>query len=177
MSDGTGSSNIRALTYQTRRADGGREPSQDVEKRHRILRSLRDELERYPGVVHARGVPEGQYAEVEADMEPTYFGRESEQASLRVTWQPTPRFPPGVSLDDRVRTDLTSNFTVHYHESSGFECGVHLEANPHVEGHLHYQERATPDVAYTYEEVRLDASSPVGVLWEVLELLSDGLES
>jgi len=176
MSDGTGAY-AGALTHRPWRADGGRESSQDVGKRHRILRSLRDELERYPCVVHARGVPEGRYAEIEAELEPTYFGRESTQASLRVTWQPNPRFPPGVSLDDRVRTDLTSNFTIHYHESSGFECGVHLEANPHVEGHLHYQERASSDNAYTYEEVRLDARSPVGVLWEVLETISDRLES
>ncbi|MBP2252597.1 hypothetical protein J2754_002943 [Halarchaeum solikamskense] len=154
--------------------DGGRDASQvDVEKRHRILRSVREQLERHPAIRSARGSPNGQYANVAADVNPAYFGRDAESASLRVTWQPNPRFPPGTSLDDRRRTTLTSNFTLHYTESSGFDCGVHLEPNPHIEGHLHYQERDAPDSEYDYDAVWLDAESPVGVLWEVLELLDD----
>jgi len=160
----------------SRRPDGGRDTSQvDVEKRHRILRSLREQLERHPGVVAARGSPDGRYAEVTADVTPADFGRDAASASLRVTWQPNPRFPPGTSLENRRRTTLTSNFNIHYQESSEFDCGVHLEPNPHVEGHLHYQERPSPDVEYDYDAVSLEATSPAGVIWEVLELIADRL--
>lgn len=165
-----------AFDRRSRRPDGGRDTSQvDVEKRHRILRSLREQLERHPGVVAARGSPDGRYATVTADVTPAYVGRDAESTSLRVTWQPNPRFPPGTSLENRRRTTLTSNFTIHYRESSGFDCGVHLEPNPHVEGHLHYQERPSPDAEYDYDAVSLEATSPVGVLWEVLELIADRL--
>lgn len=88
-----------------------------------------------------------------------------------MTWQPNPNFPPETSLDDRRRTSLRSNFKIHYSESSGFDCGVNLEPNPHVDGHLHYQERASPTDEYDYD-VSLAATAPVGVLWESLELIS-----
>lgn len=159
------------------RPDGGWESTQDdVEKRHRILRSLREQLEHHPAIISAWGSPDGQYAELEADVDPAQFGRDSESASLRVTWQPNPHLPPETSLDDRRRTSLTSNFKFHYSESSGFDCGVHLEPNPHVDGHLHYQERASPTDEYDYDEVSLAATAPVGVLWEVLEILADRLQ-
>ncbi|WP_435102498.1 hypothetical protein [Halarchaeum sp. P4] len=165
-----------AFTRRRRRPDGGRDTSQvDVEKRHRILRSVREQLERHPAIVAARESPDGHYAEVTADIDPAHFGRDAASASLRVTWQPDPRFPPGTSLEDRRRTSLTSNFKIHYQESSGFDCGVHLEPNPHVEGHLHYQERLSSDIEYDYAEATLEATSPVGVLWEVLEELADRL--
>ena len=162
---------------QPHRADGGWESTQEaVEKRHRILRLLREQLELHPAISSAWGSPDGQYAEVEADVDPAHFGRDVESASLRVTWQPDPHIPPDTSLDDRRRTALTSNFTIHYSESSGFDCGVHLEPNPHVDGHLHYQERAAPTDEYEYDDLSLAATAPVGVLWEALEIVADRLQ-
>lgn len=163
---------------QSPQPDGGWESTQEaVEKRHRILRSLREQLERHPAVSSAWGSPDGQYAELEADVDPVQFGRDSESASLRVTWHPNPHVPPETSLDDRRRTALTSNFKIHYSESSGFDCGVHLEPNPHVDGHLHYQERASPTDEYDYDAVSLTATAPVGVLWESLEIIADRLRN
>jgi hypothetical protein len=162
---------------QPQRPDGGREATQeDVEKRHRILRSLRKQLERHSAIISARGSPDGQYAALSADVDPAQFERNSDSASLRVTWQPNPNLPPGTSLDDRRRTSLTSNFKIHYSESSGFDCGVHLEPNPHVDGHLHYQERAAPTEEYDYDDVSLAATAPVGVLWEPLEIIAYQLQ-
>lgn len=157
--------------------DGGRDlPREDREKRHRILRMLREQLERHPAILRARGIPEGNYAEIDADLDPLYFGRDASEATLRVTWQPNPTFPPGTSLEDRRRTSLTADFVFHYSESTGFDCGYHLEPNPHVTGHLHYQERDSTEAEYSYEEFALNASSPVGVLWEVLNELETQLQ-
>ena len=162
---------------QPQRPDGGRGVTQeDVEKRHRILRSLREQLEHHPAIMSAWGSPDGQYAELEADVDPAQFGRGGESASLRVTWQPNPHLPPKTSLEDRRWTSLTSNFKIHYTESSGFDCGVHLEPNPHVDGHLHYQERGSPTDEYDYDEVSLVATAPVGVLWEALEIIADRIQ-
>ena len=162
---------------QLQRPDGGRETTQDDgANRHRILRSLREQLERHPAIISACGSPDGQYAAVETDLDPARFGRDSESASLRVTWHPNPQLPPVTSLDDRRRTSLTSNFTIHYRESSGFDCGVHLEPNPHVDGHLHYQERTSPTDEYEYDDVSLAATAPVGVLWEALEIIANRLQ-
>jgi hypothetical protein len=166
-----------AFGRQPQRPDGGWEsPQEAVEKRHRILRSLREQLEHHPAINSAWGSPDGQYAEIEADVDPAQLGRDGESASLRVTWQPNPHLPPETSLDDRRRTSLISNFKIHYSEAAGFDCGVHLEPNPHVNGHLHYQERASPTDEYDYDEVSLVATAPVGVLWEALELIADRLQ-
>ncbi len=158
------------------RPDGGsRNENESAEKRHRILRTLREQLDRHPAITNARGIPEGLYAEVRAEMNPRYFGRDGDDATFRVTWHPNPTFPPGTGLEDRERTSLTANFAFHYSESTGFDCGWHLEPNPHVSGHLHSQERDTPDEDYTYHECTLTADSVVGVLWEVLDALESRL--
>ncbi|WP_227379104.1 hypothetical protein [Haladaptatus halobius] len=154
------------------RPDGGsRTENESAEKRHRILRVLREQLARHPATTNAHGIPDGFYAEVQAEVDPEYFERDADQATLRVTWQPNPAFPPGTGLEDRKRTSLTANFAFHYSESSGFDWGWHLEPNPHVSGHLHAQERETPDENYAYYEFTLNATSAVGVLWEVLDAL------
>jgi len=172
-------SSVASISHtQIVQPDGGTDTSrEDRERRHRILRSLRGQLELHPAVVSARGIPEGNYAEIEANLDPLYFGRDAAEASLRITWQPNPTFPPGTSLEDRQRTSLTANFVFHYSESTGFDCGYHLEPNPHVTGHLHYQERDAPEENYTYETFTLTASSPVGVLWELLEALETRLHA
>lgn len=167
----------RELDSQQQPPDGGWESTQEgVEKRHRILRSLREQLEHHPAIISVWGSPDGQYAEITADVDPAQFGRDGESASLGVTWQPNPQRPPEASLDDRRRTSLTSDFKIHYSESSGFDCGVHLEPNSHVDGHLHYQERTSPTDEYDYDDVSLAATAPVGVVWEALEIITDGLQ-
>ncbi|WP_458190349.1 hypothetical protein [Haladaptatus sp. NG-WS-4] len=154
------------------RSDGGSpNPDEAAEKRHRILRALREQLDHHPAITNAHGIPDGYYAEVQADVDPRYFGRSANDATLRVTWHPNPTFPPRTGLEDRERTSLTANFAFHYSESSGFDCGWHLEPNPHVSGHLHFQERESSDEDYVYDEFTLTATSVVGVLWEVLDAL------
>ncbi|AHG05682.1 hypothetical protein HALDL1_00700 (plasmid) [Halobacterium sp. DL1] len=174
-----GDSGVASLSQtQIVRADGGTDTSrEDRERRHRILRSLRGQLERHPAVVSARGMPEGNYAEIEADLDPLYFGRDADTSSLRITWHPNPAFPPETGLEDRQRTSLAANFVFHYRESTGFDCGYHLEPNPHATGHLHYQERDAPEEAYAYNAFTLTASSPVGVLWELLDALETRLHA
>ena len=105
---------------QPQRPDGGWESTQEaVEKRHRILRSLREQLEHHPAIISAWGSPDGQYAEIEADVDPAQFGRDGESVSLRVTWQPNPHLPPKTSLDDRRRTSLTSSYAMFSMTHSG----------------------------------------------------------
>ena len=124
------------------RSDGGSpNPADSAAKRHRILRALWEQLERHPAMRNAYGIPEGQYAELRAAVDPTYIGREAEHATVRVTWQPNPSFSSRDSIEDRNRTSITANFAIHCSESSGFDCGWHLEPNLHVNGYLHYQER------------------------------------
>lgn len=150
------------------RPDGGSDG--DAKARHRIHRALRHALERHPAVLAARGFPDGMYTQVEADVDASYFGSDARTASLRVSWQPAADQGTAVP-EDRPRTSLTANFVIHYSDSSGYECGVHLEPNPHVSGQLHLQHRETPDASYSYEPFTLEARSPVGVLWEVLEAI------
>lgn len=156
--------------------DGGSHTADETaEKRHRVLRTLREQLERHPAITNAHGIPEGHYGEVRAEVDPTYMGREADHATLRVTWYPDPTFPPETTSEDRKRTSVTANFVFHYSEPSGFDCGWHLEPNPHVTGHLHYQERESPDDDYVYDKFTLTVTSAVGILWEVLAALESRL--
>lgn len=142
--------------------DGGRDSSRDLgQERHRILRELRHELDRHPAVDVVRGVPNGTFRELRADLDPSAFGRDAENASLRVSWWPAPDDP---------------EFAFHYSESTGFDCGWHREPNPHVEGKTHYQERSGPDETYEYEPVSLSTETPSRLVWSVLDRLSRRLE-
>ena len=152
------------------RGDGGGEPGPD---RHRILRELRGELARHPAVRSVEGQPPEEYRELRATVEPSWFGRPAATASLRVTWVPNPRLASGRTSDDWQRTSIRAYYTAHYSESDGFDCGIHCEPNPHVDGLLHYQERAGD--GYEYEPVSVGARSVSGVLWELLDGLADRL--
>ncbi|RLM52736.1 hypothetical protein DVK07_21825, partial [Halorubrum sp. Atlit-26R] len=66
-------------------------------------------------------------------------------------------------------------YTLHYSEPAGFDCGIHCEPNPHVDGLLHFQEREDVDDPYTYEPVSFDAGSVSGLLWEMLDALATRL--
>ncbi len=112
-------------------------------------------------------------------LDPSWFGRPTENASLRVTWIPDPSPGPeatGRTNDAWMRTPIQAYYTLHYSESDGIDCGFHCEPNPHVDGLLHYQERDTND-AYTYEPVSFGARSASGLLWELMDALADRLAS
>lgn len=156
--------------------DGGKDEM--VEIRHRIHRTIRQALERHPAVLEARGIPEGRYTEVEATVDPLYFGRNAADATIRVSWQPDStehRHPADDGGNRRRGIEKPAHFVIQYSDTEGYDCGFHCEPNPHVEGLLHVQERATADDAYTYEPLTLDASAPIGVLWEVLAALETRL--
>lgn len=158
------------------RSDGGANSGQD---RHRILRELRGELGRHPAVRSVDGDPPDLYRELRAALNPSWFGRATETASLRVTWIPDPS--PGPEASDRatdtwIRTPIRAYYTLHYSESSGLDCGFHCEPNPHVDGLLHYQERAGGNEVYTYEPISFSARSATGLLWEMMDALGDRLD-
>lgn len=141
--------------------DGGRDSSRDLgQERHRILRELRHELDRHPAVEAVRGVPNGKFRELRADLDPSVFERDAENASLRISWWPAPDDP---------------EFAFHYSESTGFDCGWHREPNPHVDGKTHYQERSGPDDAYEYETISLSTKTPSRLVWSILDRLFDRL--
>jgi len=159
------------------RFDGGRDASGE---RHRILRELRGELARHPAVRTVEGEPPEVYRELQARLDPSWFGRPGETASLRVTWIPDPS--PGPEASDRAndawaRTPIRAYYIFHYSEEGGFDCGFHCERNPHVEGLLHYQERGDENEAYTYEAASFGARSVTGLLWELMDSLAERLDS
>jgi len=152
-------------------ADSGR-------RRHRILRELRGELARHPAVRSVEGNPPDAYRELRATLDPSWFNRPAETASLRVTWIPNPALGPEASdrgTDTRNRTPIRAYYTLHYSEPDGLDCGFHCEPNPHVDGLLHYQERTDTDAEYRYDPVSFDARSVTGLLWEMMDALADRL--
>lgn len=147
--------------------------------RHRILRELRGELARHPAVRSVEGEPSGEYRELRATLEPSWFGRVTETASLRVTWIPDPI--PGPEASDRandtwMRTPIRAYYNFHYSEPDGLDCGFHCEPNPHVDGLLHYQKREGANEAYGYEPVSFGARSVTGLLWEMMDALGERLD-
>jgi hypothetical protein len=154
-------------------ADPGRD-------RHRILREVRGELARHPAVRTVTGEPPETYRELRATLDPSWFGRPAETASLRVTWIPNPS--PGPETSDRGtdawnRTPIRAYYALHYSEPDGLDCGFHCEPNPHVDGLLHYQQREHTDEEYTHEPVSFDARSVSGLLWEMMDALADRLSN
>jgi hypothetical protein len=94
---------------------------------------------------------------VRPTLAPERWGHDAPEATLRVTWRPLD--PP--------------EFAFHYSEP-GFDCGWHREPNPHVDGEIHYQERAESE-KYSYESVDLDGDTAVELVWEVTERLRERL--
>jgi hypothetical protein len=140
---------------------------------------LRGELVRHPAVRTVEGEPPDEYRELRATLDPSWFGRPGETASLRVTWIPDP--PPGPDSSERAngtwaRTPIRGYYTLHYSEPNGIDCGFHCEPNPHVDELLHYQEREGGNDAYTYEPVSFGARSVTGLLWEMMDALADRLD-
>lgn len=132
---------------------------------HAALLELRRSLERHPAVEEAVGDPPGGFTQLRADLDPPVLGATAESGTLTVRWY------AGDSPDARPE------YSFHYRDESGFDCGWHHEPNPHVDGWGHYQERVSSDSDYTYEHVTLASDHPVRVLWEVLERLEHRLGS
>ncbi len=161
------------LSRERVRFDGGSDPGRD---RHRILREIRGELARHPAIRSIEGEPPDEYGKLQATLDSSWFGRPAETASLRVTWIPDPSPSPEASgrvNDAWMRTLIRAYYTLHYSEPDGLDCGFHCEPNAHVDGLLHYQERHDADSTYTYEPVSFGARSVSGLLWELMDALSD----
>ena len=141
-------------------------------ERHRILRELRQQIESHPAVERARGHPDGEYSEVTAALDPSFFGRRGESATLRMTWYPIPESQSAEIRPERPRT----SFTFHYSEVGGYDCGFHNEPNPHVDGWFHFQERSSPAEAYEYVPAELEARTPPSAVWEMLDQLAARLQ-
>lgn len=124
---------------------------------HWILREIRSELERHPIVTATQGHPSSTFVEIRATLAPERWGRNAEDSTLRVTWQP---------IDPL-------EFSFHYSDAA-FDCGWHHEPNPHVEGSAHYQERSDGD--YEYEAVTFEGETPTELVWEVMERLRRRLQ-
>lgn len=133
------------------------------EASHAALRELRRTVEKHPAVERAEGFPKGSFTHVEADVVPARLGQDAETATLTIRWfaGETPDGPP--------------QFSVHYSERSGFDCGWHHEPNPYVEGWGYYQERPSSDVEYSYGAVSLEGRTPGRILWEILADLEERL--
>lgn len=129
-------------------------------ERHRILRDLIRELERHPIVRKARGSPPSTFSAIRAELAPERWGYPVDRASFRVAWYP----------------DTRPQFTFHYSDSTGFDCGWHCEPNPHVDQWLHYQERENESEEYVYEAITFEAETPTTLVWEVMDRLEVRLD-
>lgn len=60
-------------------------------------------------------------------------------------------------------------FTFHYVESTGYDCGWHRQPHP-GESEIpfdHFQQRGSPDDEYKYQAVDFQEETPAGLVWEV----------
>lgn len=130
------------------------------EASHAALLEIRRTLRRHPAVSAAVAEPPAQFLAVRAELDPRVLGRSSESGSLTVRWY------AGTS------PDASPEFVFHYSEPTGIDAGWHHEPNPHVDGWGHFQARAAPDEAYTYEPVTFEGEVPARVCWEVMDRLA-----
>lgn len=133
------------------------------EETHKALGEIRRSLERHPAVDHARGFPTDSFTHVEAKLNQQVFGRDATVATLTVRW-----------FAGETR-DAPPQFSFHYSDNTGFDCGWHHEPNPHVDGWGHYQERDAPGEGYSYTAVSFAGQTPGRILWEVLSRLEEQL--
>lgn len=129
--------------------------------RHRIQNRILSNLRQIPGIDRVRFEETGTGIghQVRGDIDQLVFADGAvpvEEAYVQVNWWPQP--------------DGTENrFRIHYTDGTGFDCGWHREANAHVDGLDHYQERESATAEYEYEAVEFAADNAVGILWEVVD--------
>ena len=136
--------------------DGGYDAG---EASHSALLEIRRSAQRHPAVQQAQGQPPSLFTRVRIDLDPTVLGGSASSGAMTIRW---------FAGDTR---EAHPEFSFHYSDVSGFDCGWHHEPNPHVDGWAHYQERASLDTGYDYTSVSFGSTQPVRVLWEVLERL------
>lgn len=139
--------------------DGGYDPG---EASHTALLEIRRSAEKHLAVEQARGHPSSLFTRVRMEVVPERLGRSSNTGVLTVRWY------AGDTRDARLE------FSFHYSEESGFDCGWHHEPNPHVDGWGHYQMRQSASDEYQYVAVSFGSTQPERVFWEVLERLESG---
>lgn len=71
---------------------------------------------------------------------------------------------------------MRAYFALHYSEPEGFDCGIHCEPNPHVDGLCHDQKRVEAG-RYTDEPVGVGARSAAGLVWELLDGVAERLDA
>ncbi|GAA0233242.1 hypothetical protein [Halobaculum roseum] len=128
---------------------------------HRALRAIRRELERHPAVESARGLPEGSFVQVVAQLStdhPAIGG----DATLTVRW-----------FAGSNRAD-PPEFSFHYSDADG-DFGWHHEPNPHVDGWGHVQRRGRHESSYAYRPYEFASLEPARVVWEVMDRCLDEL--
>lgn len=134
------------------------------EASHAVLLELRRTLERHPAVQNAQGDPPAQFTRVRADLDPGILGASVEDGVLVIRWY------AGETRESQPE------FSFHYSDTTGFDCGWHYEPNPHIEGWAHYQERELAEEDYEYESISFASDHPVRILWEVFDRLQERAE-
>lgn len=106
-----------------------------------------------------------QFTCVRAHLDPSILGANAEDGVLVIRWYAgeTPDAPP--------------EFSFHYSDASGLDCGWRHEPNPHVEGWARYQERTSAVEDYAYESISFSSDHPVRILWEVFDRLQEPVET
>lgn len=130
-------------------------------RRARIVTRLRAELNHHPATTEVvlKATRDGRDQQLVAELDTDILVDgivESDGAKLVVNWWP---HPPGYE----------DQFTFHYVESDGYDCGWHRQPHPD-ESEIpfdHFQQRPSPGDEYRYQGVDFQENSPVGLLWEV----------
>lgn len=130
---------------------------------HRALREIGRELRRHPAVQSARGHPPAEFTGVRADLQPEQFGRSVASGTLTVRW-----------FAGEIRENRPE-FSFHYSDPSGLDCGWHHEPNPHVDGWSHFQRREGTG-EYRDEAISFGTLEPAPLVWSVLDRLEDRLD-
>jgi hypothetical protein len=142
-------------------SDGGSTSEKLSGRRGRILSRLRTELNNHPAMSYVAYKPtrDGREKEVVAHFDTNILANgvvDAEEAKLVVNWWTQP-------------PDYDDQFTFHYTESTGYDCGWHRQ--PHEnEDEIpfdHFQQRASPDDEYQYQGVDFKEDTPPGLVWEI----------
>jgi hypothetical protein len=141
--------------------DGGGTSTELSGRRARIMSRLRVELNHHPATTEVRLAPtrDGNDSRLVAELDTKVLVDglvDAEEAKLVVNWWTQ---PPGYE----------DQFTFHYVESTGYDCGWHRQPHPD-ESKVpfdHFQQRASPDDEYEYLGVDFREDTPAGLLWAV----------
>ena len=135
------------------------------EASHRALRSVQQELERHPAVTEVRGFPSGSFTKVVAEVAVERWGIHRDDATLTVRWFAG------------EKSESKPEFSFHYSDGET-DFGWHHEPNPHVDGWGHFQEQDEfAEEAYAYKEFEFPSENPSQLVWEIMDGVSEQIES